>query len=71
MAGVQMNGGMGSEYQGGSAVGANVQSQVILSSETLGYVLLLRSLLQRNVYTRKSSFLVLWTITPEVILKVS
>lgn len=29
MAGVQMNGGMGSEYQGGSAVGANVQSQVI------------------------------------------
>ncbi|XP_031553047.1 pre-B-cell leukemia transcription factor 1-like [Actinia tenebrosa] len=28
MTGVQMNGGMGSEYQGGSAVGANVQSQV-------------------------------------------
>jgi len=28
IAGVQMNGGMGSEYQGGQNVGANVQSQV-------------------------------------------
>ena len=28
MTGVHMNGGMGSEYQGGSSVSANVQSQV-------------------------------------------
>lgn len=28
ISGVQMNGGIGSDYQGGQAVGANVQSQV-------------------------------------------
>lgn len=32
MTGVHMNGGMGSEYQGGSSVSANVQSQVSIWS---------------------------------------
>ena len=30
MQGLHINGGMGSEYQPGSAVGANVQSQVLI-----------------------------------------